>query len=159
MLVRNKRDLTQYGAKTGGILALPIAVQSVKHIASAFSLGVEMLEYETSMKFAEKAGAARERGCLRSTCWSYGVFCAGVSAGVFLCGLWSEWDLGSQLRTQHNHSLNFQEYFLWNNLLIFSREAVLGIICSLQEESLTELRLLILFSTFPSIVFKYGEDC
>lgn len=59
-----------------------------------------MLGYETAVKFAERAGAVRERGRLRSTCWSYVVFCAGVSAGVFPCGLCSERDLGSQLRTQ-----------------------------------------------------------
>ena len=62
-LVRNKRDLTQYGAKTTSSLALPIAMLSAEHIASAFSLWMEMLEYETAVKFAEKAGAARERGC------------------------------------------------------------------------------------------------
>lgn len=89
------RQLTKYGAKTSRVLALPIAMQSVERIASAFSVWVETMECETAVEFAERAGVARERGCLRSTCWSYGVFCAGVSAGIFLCGLCSEWDLGA----------------------------------------------------------------
>lgn len=53
------------------------------------------MEYETAVEFAEKAGVARERSCLRFTTWSYSVFCADVSAGIFLCGLCSEWDLGA----------------------------------------------------------------